>query len=146
MIGWRVGWVVGPAEAVADIARASISNVVCQTGIAMEAVAAALVDPDDGVSALAGELERRRDLLLNELGRFRVVPPHGGWSLLVDVSPVGLDGATASRQLLERGKIAATPMINWGGPRSADYVRIVFSNEPVARLRGIGERFRHALG
>lgn len=34
MIGWRVGWVVGPANIVADVARVSISNVVCQTGIA----------------------------------------------------------------------------------------------------------------
>ena len=32
MIGWRVGWVVGPADIVADVARVSISNVVCQTG------------------------------------------------------------------------------------------------------------------
>jgi aspartate/methionine/tyrosine aminotransferase len=42
MIGWRVGWVVGPANIIADVARVSISNVVCQTGIAMGAVAAAI--------------------------------------------------------------------------------------------------------
>jgi hypothetical protein len=34
MMGWHVGWVVGPADMVADVARVSISNVVCQTGIA----------------------------------------------------------------------------------------------------------------
>jgi N-succinyldiaminopimelate aminotransferase len=145
MIGWRVGWVVGPAEIVADVARVSITNVVCQTGIAMGAVATAIRDPDDGIAGSARELEARRDLILAELDDFVVIPPHGGWSMLVDVSPLGLDGPTASSLLLERGKIAATAMINWGGAHCANYVRLVYSNESVDRLKGIGERFRRAL-
>jgi aspartate/methionine/tyrosine aminotransferase len=145
MIGWRVGWIVGPAEIVADIARVSISNVVCQTGIAMGAVATAINDADEGIAMSVAELQTRRDLLLDELAGFRVIPPHGGWSFLVDVSPLGLDGPAASELLLEKGKIAATPMINWGGTHCANYVRIVFSNESVERLHGIGDRFRQAL-
>ncbi|MBN2126233.1 MAG: pyridoxal phosphate-dependent aminotransferase [Deltaproteobacteria bacterium] len=145
MIGWRVGWVVGPAHIVADVARVSISNVVCQTGIAMGAVAAAINDPDDGIEECVGEWQHRRDILLDELAEFRVIPPHGGWSFLVDVSPLGLDGPEASRRLLELGKIAATAMVNWGGENSRNYVRIVYANEPVQRLRGIGKRFRDAL-
>lgn len=145
MIGWRVGWVVGPAEIVADVARVSITNVVCQTGIAMGAVATAINDDDDGIAASIGELEARRDLLLDELADFRVIPPHGGWSFLVDVSPLGMDGPAASALLLEKAKIAATPMLNWGGEHCANYVRIVFSNESVERLRGIGDRFHRAL-
>ena len=90
MIGWRVGWVVGPAKIVADVARVSITNVVCQTGIAMGGVAAAIRDANDGVAESALELEARRNLIMNELDEFAVIPPHGGWSLLVDVSPLGL--------------------------------------------------------
>ena len=82
---------------------------------------------------------------MEELADFSLIPPHGGWSLLVDVSSHGLDGPTASRLLLEKGKIAATPMINWGGEHCANYVRLVFSNESIERLRGIGECFRRAL-
>ena len=145
MIGWRVGWVVGPAEIVADVARVSITNVVCQTGIAMGAVATAIRDQNDGIADSARELEARRDLILSELRDFKVVPPHGGWSLLVDVSPLGLDGPTASTLLLEKGKIAATAMVNWGGDHCNDYVRLVFSNESLERLTGIGNRFRKAL-
>lgn len=145
MIGWRVGWVVGPAGIVADIARVSITNVVCQTGIAMGAVATAITEADDGIAASVIELQARRDLLLEELADFAVIPPHGGWSFLVDVSSLGLDGLAASKRLLEKGKIAATPMINWGGEHCANYVRIVFSNESIQRLRGIGERFRRSL-
>ncbi|MFX1560724.1 MAG: pyridoxal phosphate-dependent aminotransferase [Promethearchaeota archaeon] len=145
MIGWRVGWVVGPANIVADVARVSISNVVCQTGIAMGAVATAINEPNDGIRACVKEWQNRRDVLLDELQEFTVIPPHGGWSFLVDVSNLGFDGPTASKRLLELGKIATTPMVNWGSDKSSRYVRIVFSNEPVQRLRGTGKRFRDAL-
>lgn len=145
MIGWRVGWIVGPASIIADVARVSISNVVCQTGIAMQAVATAIDDPNDGILASAIELQARRDLLLGELRDFMVIPPHGGWSFLVDVSPLGMDGATASRRLLQAADIAATAMVNWGSENCAKYLRIVYSNEPRSRLAGIGERFRRAL-
>ena len=144
MIGWRVGWVVGPANILADVARVSISNVVCQTGIAMGAVAAAINDPDNGIQACVEEWSRRCDVLLDELADFAVIPPHGGWSFLVDVSPLGFDGLTASKRLLELGKIAATPMVNWGSTNSSKYVRVVYSNEPVQRLQGAGQRFREA--
>ena len=145
MIGWRVGWVVGPADILADVARVSITNVVCPTGIAMGAVTTAINDPNDGIQACVTEWQRRRDVLLEELREFTVIPPHGGWSLFLDVSHLGFDSATASRRLLERGKIAATPMDNWGSANSDHYVRLVFANEPVHRLRGIAKRVQHAL-
>jgi N-succinyldiaminopimelate aminotransferase len=145
MIGWRVGWVVGPADIIADVARVSISNVVCQTGIAMGAVAAAINNSDDGIAESVKTLQERHDVLLNEAAAFKAIPAHGGWSFLVDVSPLGYDGPTASGRLLEQGKIAATPMVNWGSDSSKNYIRLVYSNEPVQRLRGSGERFRGAL-
>ncbi len=145
MIGWRVGWVVGPTSIIADVARVSISNVVCQTGIAMRAVAEAITANDDGIAASANELERRRDLLLNELADYAPVPPHGGWSMLIDTSPFGMTAAEASARLLKHGKIAATPMTNWGGSRTANYLRLVFSNEPVERLTDIRSRFARSF-
>jgi N-succinyldiaminopimelate aminotransferase len=111
----------------------------------MGAVATAIGDPDDGIQASVAEWQSRRDVILDELHDFTVIPPHGGWSLLLDVSPLGLDGIAASKRLLEVGKIAATAMVNWGSAASNKYVRFVFANEPVHRLRGIGERVRQAL-
>jgi len=145
MIGWRIGWVVGPADIIADVARVSITNVVCQTGIAMGAVATAITDPNDGLRTCVEEWQLRRDVLLEELQEFAVIPPHGGWSLFLDVSQLGFDSATASKRLLEFGKIAATPMVNWGSAKSDKYVRFVFANEPVHRLRGVAKRVKQAL-
>jgi aspartate/methionine/tyrosine aminotransferase len=144
MIGWRVGWVLGPKPIMTDIALVNISNVVCQVGIAMPGAEAALTTKDDGVTAAVAEWQARRDVVLEELKDLPVIRPSGGWCLLMDVSKVGLDSETASRQLLEKGKVAATPMKNWGSERASAYLRLVYSNEPVSRLRGLRERLRQA--
>ena len=144
MIGWRVGWVVGPADIVADVARVSITNVVCQTGIAMGAVATAIGDPNDGIQSCVEEWQRRRDVLLDELRDFVAIPPHGGWSLLLDVSPLGLDGVTASKRLLELGKIAATPMLHWGRRKVGNMCALYL---PMSQFIGYagGTRVKQAL-
>lgn len=73
------------------------------------------------------------------------MPAAGGWSLLLDIRALGHDGASASARLLERGRIAATPMTHWGEVNGDRLVRFVFSNEPVERLTGMGEQVRRSL-
>ncbi|MEU6037577.1 pyridoxal phosphate-dependent aminotransferase [Actinomadura sp. NPDC047616] len=146
LIGWRVGWVVGPADIVADIRLVGLTNVVCQVGLAQDAVAAALdaPDADADVAAATAEWRRRCDTVLRELAEYPVIRPHGGWSLLVDTRPLRMTAAELSRRLFDRAKVAATPMDGWG-PSGTHYLRLVFANEPVDRLTGLAERFRHAL-
>lgn len=145
MIGWRIGWIVGPPAIIADVGHVSIANVVTPVGIAQAGAAAALTTAEDGIAASVAEWQRRRDLIMRELAGLPVVPAHGGWSLLIDMAPLGLDGAAASRRLMERAGIAATPMVNWGSENAARYLRFVFANEPCERLAGLGERVRSAL-
>jgi aspartate/methionine/tyrosine aminotransferase len=145
MIGWRVGWIVAPPAIIDDIGLVNISNVVCPVGIAQAAATAALQAPDTDIAAASAEWQHRRDTILHELEGFPIVKPQGGWSMLLDVSGFGLTGAEASQRLLEKGKIAATAMTGWGSERSASFVRFVFSNEPVSRLRGLRERVEAAL-
>lgn len=145
MIGWRIGWIVGPKTVMNDIGLVSISNVVCQTGISMAGVAAGLNAPDDGLKAAISEWEERRDTLLHELKGLSVIPPHGGWSLLLDASSYGMTSTELSERLFKEAKIATTPMVGWG-ENAAKYVRFVFSNEPKERLIGLGERVRMVLG
>jgi aspartate/methionine/tyrosine aminotransferase len=146
MIGWRVGWVVGPRTVLADINLVGLTNVVCQVGIAQAAVAAALADPDADadVAAATATWQRRCQVILDQLAGYPAVRPHGGWSLLIDTRPLGLTPAALSRRLFDRGQVAATPMDGWG-PGGADYLRLVFANEPAERLADLGERFRRAL-
>jgi len=144
MIGWRVGWIVGPAEILHHIALVSISNVVCQTGISMSGVAAGLNAVDDGLHQAVKIWQERRDLLLDELKDLPVVTPHGGWSMLLDTEAIGISSTEAAARLLSEAKIAATPMVGWGEAASK-YLRFVFSNEPTERLLGVGQRLRDCL-
>jgi N-succinyldiaminopimelate aminotransferase len=146
MIGWRVGWIVGPEAIMADIGLVGIYNVVTPVGLTQGAAATALQAKDDGVAAAVIEWQRRRDVIVEELVGLPLVPAAGGWSMLLDVGAMGHDSFTASGRLLKRGKIAATPMRDWGAINSDQFVRLVFSNEPVERLRGIGARVQIALG
>ncbi|MDN5855772.1 MAG: pyridoxal phosphate-dependent aminotransferase [Actinomycetia bacterium] len=147
MIGWRVGWVVGPPDIMRDVDLVGLSNVVCQVGLAQEAVALALAAPDAeaDVARAAGVWGERARLLVRELSDYPVVPPDGGWSLLIDTSPLGLSPADAAGRLFEHGRIAATPMDGWG-PSGGSYLRLVFANEPVERLADVRQRFDTAFG
>ncbi len=147
MIGWRVGWVVGPERILSDINLVGLSNVVCQVGLAQEAVAAALCAPDadDDVQRAVDTWRRRRDVILAQLAGLPVIPPDGGWSLLIDTTRIGLSPSDAAERLFTRGRVAATPMPGWG-PSGDNYLRLVFANEPVERLGDLRARFDAAWG
>jgi aspartate/methionine/tyrosine aminotransferase len=145
MIGWRVGWVVGPKEIMNDISLVSISNVVSQTSISMAGVAAGLNAPDDGLRAAIAVWEERRNTLLHELKGLSVITPHGGWSLLLDARFYGMSSIELTERLFKEAKIATTPMVGWGETASK-YVRFVFSNEPKQRLIGLGKKVKRVLG
>jgi aspartate/methionine/tyrosine aminotransferase len=129
-----------------DVAKVSIYNVVTPVGIAQPAAAAALTTADDGIAQAVAEWERRRDVVVTELEGLPLTSAAGGWSMLLDVAALGLDSFAASERLLARGRIAATPMRHWGDVNGERFLRFVFSNEPVARLAGMGQRVRESLG
>lgn len=145
MIGWRVGWVVCPLAAAEAIGRAAISNVVCPVGIAQQAVALAVETDDDGIASCAATWQARHDALVSALRpQFDIIPAQGGWSLLIDFRSRGITGAEASRRLLGEG-VAATSMENWGLDDVSGFLRLVYANEPLERLRGIAQRFGRAF-
>jgi N-succinyldiaminopimelate aminotransferase len=144
MIGWRVGWIVAPQEYLPDLVAVSLANEVVPVGIAQDAAAIALERSLDTMPDYVGELQARRDTVLAELDGLPVGVPGGGWSLLLRVSDYGIDGATMSERLLQHG-VCATAMTGWGMTHGAQYIRFVFANEPVPRLKLLGSRVRAAL-
>ena len=123
----------------------SLANVVVPVGIAQGAAAIALERSATTLPDYVAALETRRNVVLDELSGLPVGVPAGGWSLLLRVADFGIDGATMSARLLEQG-VCATGTAGWGVEHGAQYIRFVFSNEPAARLQGLGDKVRNALG
>jgi N-succinyldiaminopimelate aminotransferase len=145
LIGWRVGWIVAPEALLPDLALVCMGNVVVPVGIGQQAAAVALEAGDADVAQACATWQARRDVILTELDGLPVVRPGGGWSLLIDAGRLGHSGAELSALLFRGAGIAATAMTGWGEVHGAQYLRLVFANEPVERLRGMGSRVRKIL-
>ena len=144
MIGWRIAWAVADPDTADAIGMVHIYNGLVASGFCQAGALAALEsDPSDLTQAVA-ELERRRDVVVEQLSGLPVVSASGGWALLLNTSEMGISPAEASSRLMEQ-KVAATPMTVWGERVAPSYIRFVFSREPVERLRLLGDRVRAAL-
>jgi aspartate/methionine/tyrosine aminotransferase len=145
MTGWRTGWITAPPSIFQDIAFVNISNTVCPSGITQSAAALAIRKPDMFLEKYLRKWQARRDFIIKTLKGYPIIKPGGGWSMLLDVSKFGMNGEEAAKVLLEKAKIAVTPMNGWGS-NTGHFVRIVFSNEPIERLVNIRERMDKAFG
>jgi N-succinyldiaminopimelate aminotransferase len=144
MIGWRVGGAAGPRALITHVGWAHVYNTTTPVGIARAAATAVLRGDHGHVQDSVIELQRRRDTILDLLPDLPFVRPAGGWSLLLDVAAMGREPATTAQALLQAGAVAATPMTGWGGDVAARHIRLVYSAEPVERLRSLPERFAAA--
>jgi aspartate/methionine/tyrosine aminotransferase len=109
MIGWRVGWVAGPADLVESVGWMHVYNTTMPTAISRVPAAAVLRGDQGHVAECVAELEARRDVILEALAGWPVVRPAGGWSMLIDAIALGTTPADLSRALLADAAIAATP-------------------------------------
>src|SRR6185503_13199100 len=106
----------------------------CQVG-----AAAALSGDQAWQRALVAAYERGQAALLSALPAGRVVPAEGGYYCLLDTHPVPAVAFAAG--LLAAEGVAVTPMQGWGADDFGEYfVRLIFTNEPEARLREAGGR------
>jgi len=121
MTGWRVGWLVGPADVVAGAANLQShlsSNV---ANVSQRAALAALTGPQDSVERMRQAFDRRRHLMLDELAKVPGVTtpvPDGAFYVYPDVTGLlGRDwgGVTPTTSLeladliLDRADVAAVP-------------------------------------
>ncbi|MFD6055944.1 pyridoxal phosphate-dependent aminotransferase [Agromyces sp. NPDC060279] len=121
MTGWRLGWMVGPADVIkgaANLQSHLTSNV---SNISQRAAIAALTGPQQPVEQMRRAFDRRRRTIVGELSKIeglRVPVPEGAFYVYPDVT--GLLGRewggvtpTTSLELadliLERAEVAAVP-------------------------------------
>lgn len=111
--GWKVGWVSGPAEAVAAVRTVKQFLTYVGSGPFQPAVAVGLGLRDDVYAGLARSLEGKRDLLVAALRAIglSVAVPSGTYFVVADAAPLGATDALAfCRELPARAGVAAVPV------------------------------------
>jgi len=149
MTGWRVGWCIGPADAVAAASNLQShlsSNV---SNVSQRAAIAALTGPQEPVTAMRDAFDRRRRAIvdgLNAIPGFRTPEPQGAFYVYPDVTALlGREwaGSTPTTTLeladlvLEHAEVAVVPGEAFG---PSGYLRLSYAlgdddiAEGVARL------------
>ena len=129
MTGWRVGYVVAPADLAASISKTQESVVLNTAAISQKAAEAALLGPQGHREEMRLFYRDRRDeamALLDDAG-VSYVRPAGAFYLMVGLPP-GSDSREFALALLENQRVAVTPGVGFG-PSGEGMVRVSLSNE-----------------
>ncbi|CAL8977230.1 putative N-succinyldiaminopimelate aminotransferase DapC [Propionicimonas sp. T2.31MG-18] len=111
--GWKVGWVSGPAAAVAAVRSVKQFLTFGVNGPFQLAVATGLGLPDAYFDGLRDTLRDKRDLLVRALtgAGLPVAVPSGTYFVVADVAPLGVVDASAFARLLPAAAgVAAIPV------------------------------------
>ncbi|HET7760999.1 MAG TPA: pyridoxal phosphate-dependent aminotransferase [Phycicoccus sp.] len=111
--GWKVGWVSGPAEAVAAVRAVKQFLTYVGSGPFQPAVATGLGLPDAVFAGMAGTLRDRRDRLVEGLTRagLSVSLPRGGYFVVADAAPLGaVDALAFCHELPVRAGVVGVPV------------------------------------
>ena len=111
--GWKVGWVSGPAEAVAAVRAVKQFLTYVGSGPFQPAVAAGLALPDEVYAGLAGSLQGKRDRLVEGLrgAGMEVSVPLGTYFVIADAAPLGaVDALAFCLELPERAGVVGVPV------------------------------------
>lgn len=146
MTGWRVGWTVGPVDAIKALTNLQSHLSGNVNNVAQRAAIAALTGPQDEVEAMRLAFDRRRALMVAELSKIEGVSvpnPQGAFYVYPDVT--GLlgqewNGVTPTTSLeladliLDQAEVAVVPGEAFG---PSGYLRLSYALGDEALLEGV---------
>ena len=149
--GWKVGWLHGPAEAVAAARTVKQFLTYVASGPFQPAVALALGLGDDVYRGIASSLQGKRDLLCDGLAAagLEVGRPAGTYFVIADAAPLGAsDALDFCRQMPDLCGVVGVPVSVFCDDKGAarTLVRFAFCKrdevlkEAVARLGALASR------
>lgn len=145
MTGWRLGWVIGPADLMARVKalKAAISG--GTSVIAQYAGLAALTGPQEPVQMMADAYARRRRLVLDYLDAMGIQygVPQGGQFVYADISFTGMESAELAQRILSDQHVLVYPGAAFDKERG-QYIRITFL-QPEDKLREGLARMKTAM-
>jgi aspartate/methionine/tyrosine aminotransferase len=145
MTGWRLGWIVGPADLMAQVrqCKAAVSGG-CSI-FSQYAGLAALTGSEDALADMRAAYVRRRRIVLEAMDdmKLRYGASQGGQFIFVDVSDIGIDGDELARRILDQAHVLVYPGSAFA--EDADnYLRLTFL-QPEDQLQQGLERMKRVL-
>ncbi len=116
MTGWRVGYVAGPQELIANLTNHKRSINLAVPMLSQVAAEAALIGPQDCVEAYRRTYLERRDLVkaaLDQIG-IRYGDPRGAFYVFANIGSTGLSASDFAYRLLQDARVLIFPGTGFG--------------------------------
>ncbi len=129
MPGWRLGWIVAPANCVRALNDYLINLFLVPSSLSQHAALAAFDDMPELVETVA-QYAHNRDRLLAELPRLGLVgiaPPDGAFYLYADVGHLTNDSLAFCKRLVDETGVAIAPGIDFDPIHGHRHVRFSFA-------------------
>ena len=135
MTGWRLGWLVLPADLVEPVERLAQNLYICPSTLAQRAALACFeADSLQEFERRRGEFARRRDTVLRGLERIGLpvpVAPDGAFYAWVDCSalaPRWGDSWDLCQRLMAQAHVVLTPGRDFGPASAAQHLRLSYAS------------------
>ena len=129
MTGSRVGWVIGPEQAIGHMANLATHTTYGISGFTQHAAVFALGLGEAFEEQIAAPFRRRRDLVMRLMegqNAIRAIPADGAMYVMLDIRRTGLSGEAFADGLLETQKVAVMPGESFGSA-AAGHLRVALT-------------------
>jgi aspartate/methionine/tyrosine aminotransferase len=143
MVGWRLGWLVAPAEHM-HRARAFVGNLFLTAPSLSQHAGLAAMDAQEELEGHVAVYRRNRGLLLDalpSLGLGAIAPPDGAFYIYADVGHLTDDSLAFCKTLLRETGVATAPGVDFDPDQGRHFIRFSFAvstsevEEALVRLR-----------
>ncbi len=144
MTGWRIGWMVVPADHVRLIERLAQNLFICPPH-ASQVAALAAMDAHEELQRNMDVYRENRKLMLEGLpkaGFDRIAPPDGAFYVYADVSHLTQDSRQFCAEILEKAGVAVTPGLDFDAQRGHATLRFSYARSTADIREGLARLAR----
>jgi len=135
MTGWRIGWIVGPADLMAQVKQLKAAVTGAGSVITQYAALAALAKSQDAMEEMRKAYACRRRIVMDALDSMGLPygTPQGGQFIFADIGFTGMESMEVSQRILTDQHVLVYPGSGFA-PGCENYLRITFL-QPEEKLR-----------